>query len=202
LCLQLSNLKHQTCVDHLTHLQQLLQLTPSQATKLVLRLPQLLMYAPAKLDRLFQGLAELVQGQDTAKKLVLQSPKVCGALSARLQYLDNLSGTRLTQGIFRSCHCSSCDPPTSYKPNRYPNIALPLVGFPHVDALSSNLRRALFPRGQLAHVVTVVCGRHVQCNDTSPDVQAQSGLSMTQWQAMSGACSHNNTLVPESHHTH
>jgi hypothetical protein len=83
LCLQLSNLKHQTCVDQLTHLQQLLQLTPSQATQLVLRLPQLLIYAPAKLDRLFQGLAELVQGQDKAKELVLKSPKVCDSRGKR-----------------------------------------------------------------------------------------------------------------------
>lgn len=83
--LQLANLKHQTCVDHLTRLQQLLHLDPSQVTQLVLRLPQLLLYAPAKLDRLFQGLAELAQGQDKARKLVLQSPKVCGALSAGQQ---------------------------------------------------------------------------------------------------------------------
>jgi hypothetical protein len=74
--LQLASLKHQTCVDHLTHLSQLLLLDTSQTTRLVLRLPQLLVYAPARLDSAFGRLAELAGGTEQARGLVLQSPQV------------------------------------------------------------------------------------------------------------------------------
>lgn len=83
---QLSNLKHQTCLDHLSHLQQLLQLTPSQGTQLVQRLPQLLLYAPVKLDKLFGRLAELAGGRDKAQALVLQSPQVSSGCDSVLPF--------------------------------------------------------------------------------------------------------------------
>lgn len=63
-------------MDHLTHLTQLLLLDPGQTTRLVLRRPQLLVFAPSKLASAFSSLAELVGGADKARGIVLQSPQV------------------------------------------------------------------------------------------------------------------------------
>lgn len=78
--LQLMGLKHQTLVDRLTHLQQLLQLTGPQVTQFVHKHPPLLTYAPAKLSQAYSSLADLLGGQQQARALVLHQPKVCCAL--------------------------------------------------------------------------------------------------------------------------
>jgi hypothetical protein len=80
--LQLMSLKHQTLVDRLTHLQQLLQLTAPSVTQLVHRQPSLLTYAPAKLSQAYGSLADLLGGQQQARALVLQQPKVWCAFAA------------------------------------------------------------------------------------------------------------------------
>jgi hypothetical protein len=77
---QLSSLKHQTAVDRLAHLQQLLQLDPKEVTCLVLKLPSLLVYAPGKLAGLYKALKQLLdcagQEQQHTRQLVLKWPQV------------------------------------------------------------------------------------------------------------------------------
>jgi len=76
LCLQVTNLKHQTCLDRISNLQHLLHLTPGEASQLVLRLPQLLLYTPGKLAGLVNGISEVLGGLDKAKALALKEPQV------------------------------------------------------------------------------------------------------------------------------
>lgn len=74
--LQVTNLKHQTCLDRISNLQHLLQLTPGEASQMVLRLPQLLLYTHDKLAGLVNGISELLGGLDKAKVLALKEPQV------------------------------------------------------------------------------------------------------------------------------